>query len=125
MNILDKFIEFPQFQGIIGGKPKKALYFVGKQDKHYIYLDPHYVQTAEKDLKNQKDSYFCASFRKCKNTAIDSSMGVCFYIRDVAELNSFYIHMNNLKNDNAEDFFIFVADETPVYMKTSKKKKRG
>lgn len=80
-------MEFPCFQGVIGGKPEKALYFVGKHKEQYIYLDPHYVQTAEKDLQKQHDSYFCESFRKCKNTSIDSSLGICFYLRNIAEFN--------------------------------------
>ena len=111
-------MEFTSFQGVIGGKPEKALYFVGKHKEQYIYLDPHYVQSAEKDLQNQHDSYFCESFRKCKNTSIDSSLGICFYLRDVAEFNEFYRNINKLKNENPEDFFIFVADETPNYAKT-------
>jgi cysteine protease ATG4 len=41
-------MKFSQFRGVIGGKPKKALYFLGRHDKDYIYLDPHYVQNAKK-----------------------------------------------------------------------------
>ena len=123
LGILDKFIELEEFQGILGGKPEKALYLVGKQDKHYIYLDPHYVQNAEKNLKMGQNSYFCDSFRKCKNTSIDSSMGICFYMRNIEELNNFHRSINKIKEENAEDFFIFVADETPSYMKANKKLK--
>lgn len=86
------------------------MYFVGKHNDQYIYLDPHYVQTAEKDPLKQHDSYFCESFRKCKNTSIDSSLGICFYLRDTAALNRFHVEINELKNSNVEDFFIFVAD---------------
>jgi hypothetical protein len=30
--------------GVIGGIPKKALYFIGRDNEDLIYLDPHYVQ---------------------------------------------------------------------------------
>jgi cysteine protease ATG4 len=36
------------FRGVIGGKPQKALYFLGRHNQDYIYLDPHYVQNAKK-----------------------------------------------------------------------------
>lgn len=121
LNILDKLIEFPEFQGILGGKPEKALYFVGKHEKHYIYLDPHYVQNADKEIESLKDTYFCGSFRKCRNTVVDSSMGISFYFRNIQEMNNFHKNLNKLKDENIEDFFIFVADETPVYIKDTTK----
>lgn len=35
------------FGGMIGGKPGKALYFLGLHNNDsFIYLDPHYVQDA-------------------------------------------------------------------------------
>jgi cysteine protease ATG4 len=44
LEVLNKIMEMSVFQGLIGGKPEKALYFVGKHNNEYIYLDPHYVQ---------------------------------------------------------------------------------
>lgn len=40
-----------EFRGVIGGKPKKALlFFLGRHNKDYIYLDSHYVQTAKQHI---------------------------------------------------------------------------
>merc|ERR1719414_724197 len=51
--------------GIIGGRPKHALYFLGFQDDNLLHLDPHLVQdsvnvnAADFDL----NSYHCRSIR--------------------------------------------------------------
>ena len=97
LKILNTFMESEHFQGVIGGKPEKALYFVGRQGNDYIYLDPHYVQEAKKEIQATSDSYFCGSFRKCKNTAIDPSLGISFYFRDLKDLNKFYHFLNLVK----------------------------
>ena len=44
-------------------------------------------------------------------------MGICFYLRDISELNQFYKDIHGLRKENYEDFFIFVADKTPSYIK--------
>ena len=80
---------WPWFRGILGGKPEKALFLVGSQDNDYIYLDPHYVQQARKQ-NTINHSYSCDSFRKCRNTAIDPSLGVCFLLSSLSELNQFH-----------------------------------
>lgn len=113
-------MELPYFQGLLGGKPEKALYFVGKHKQHYIYLDPHYVQGAEENIKENNETYFCGSFRKCRNTSIDSSIGVSFYLKGIKELNDFHRTLTKIKDENTEDFFIFMADKTPTYAKTPK-----
>lgn len=82
-------------------------------------MDPHYVQEADQNVKDHSESYFCESFRKCKKTAIDSSVGICFYFRNIKDLNIFYTQIQQLKKENNENFFIFVSDETPNYVKAA------
>lgn len=101
----------------MGGKPKKALYFLGRHNKDYIYLDPHYVQKAKMEIEAISESYVCESFRKCANTAIDASLGICFYIKDLKSLNSFYDGIKRIKERDSDNMFVFASDTTPYYMK--------
>jgi cysteine protease ATG4 len=122
LKVLSKLMEIEYCQGVIGGKPRKALYFIGKENDHFIYLDPHYVQKADEDAKTKEQTYFCGSFRMCKSGSIDSSIGICFYLRGIKELNNFHRVMNKLKTECYEDFFIFMADEVPAYIKLAETK---
>jgi len=82
--VLSEMMSFKAFSGVIGGKPGKALYLIGTHGKEsFIYLDPHYVQNADRNTKDILQSYFCDSFRICKATSIDPSFGLCFYFRDL------------------------------------------
>lgn len=36
LTILEKLMELEFCQGVIGGKPEKALYFIGKQNDQFI-----------------------------------------------------------------------------------------
>ena len=46
--------EIPHCVGIMGGRPNKALYFVGHEGDNLIFLDPHFVSDAilAKDYDN-------------------------------------------------------------------------
>jgi len=45
-----------QTMGIVGGKPRKSLYFVGFQDDFLIYLDPH---TVKKNKSTTRPIFVC------------------------------------------------------------------
>lgn len=79
-----KFFECELNMGIIGGQPKKALYFVGCQKQDLIFLDPHIVKDAidPKNIRQNHMEMHCDSARKLNITKIDTSLTFAFYIKD-------------------------------------------
>ena len=73
--------------GIIGGKPKHALYFIGFQDEDLIHLDPHRLQDRVDTLSPSftPDSYYCPTPRKLQLGRVDPSCCVGFYLSTRAE----------------------------------------
>ncbi|XP_052777624.1 cysteine protease ATG4C-like [Mya arenaria] len=77
--------------GLIGGKPKHSLNFIGWQDDKLIYLDPHfcqdYVDTQKRDFKIE--TYHCFSPRKISLNKMDPSATVGFYCRNKQDFDRF------------------------------------
>jgi len=108
-------LKHPCCVGIIGGKPKHSVYFVGFQDDKLIYLDPHYCQEAVDVKQNDFSllSYHCLYPHRMPFTRMDPSCAFGFYLRTREELNKFTSTIRSLvvpKNQRAE-YPIFVVSD--------------
>jgi len=81
------FLRLPQSAGIIGGRPKSALYFVGYQGDSLVFLDPHYVQkTCGSDWTSP--TYTCSRANLLRLRDAESSMSVAFYVESLGSYES-------------------------------------
>ncbi|CAL1267722.1 unnamed protein product [Larinioides sclopetarius] len=88
---LKSLLAYEHCIGIIGGRPKHALYFIGWQDDKLIHMDPHSCQPAidvEKDDFNEK-SFHSSSIRTMSFTEMDPSCAIGFYFRKREEFEHF------------------------------------
>lgn len=86
--------------GIIGGRPKHSLYFVGYQEDKLIHLDPHYCQDmVDVNLENFPiSSFHCKSFRKMKISKVDPSCCVGFYCKEKSDFDKLQISIQPVSN---------------------------
>lgn len=73
--------------GIIGGKPKHSLYFIGFQDDDLIHLDPHRLQDKVETFRHNfsTETYHCKNPRKIQLKKMDPSCCIGFYLRTKAD----------------------------------------
>lgn len=101
--------------GIIGGRPKHSLYFVGYQDDKLIYLDPHNDQEAidAEQTDFPLDSYHCDFPRKISISRMDPSCAIAFYCRTRKDLHELAESVGNMivPKHNKLNYPIFVFNE--------------
>ncbi|KAL1995358.1 hypothetical protein VTN49DRAFT_1545 [Thermomyces lanuginosus] len=84
---LEAALKMPQSVGIAGGRPAQSHYFVGVQNEHFFYLDPHHTRPAlprrddgESYTQDELDSYHTRRLRRLHVDDMDPSMLIGFLI---------------------------------------------
>ncbi|XP_076121616.1 cysteine protease atg4da [Alosa pseudoharengus] len=99
--------------GIIGGRPKHSLYFVGFQDEQLVYLDPHYsqstVEISQEDFP--LESFHCKAARKMAFSRMDPSCAVGFYARSQQDFETLCVLVSAALNAEKDKYPMFTFVE--------------
>ncbi|OMJ73849.1 hypothetical protein SteCoe_27364 [Stentor coeruleus] len=98
-DVLKLFLSLGPSVGIVGGRPRSALYIVGYNGDNVICLDPHIVKQLNNKLqfKLPVEDFFCSDLILTKFKELESSMTFGFYFRTAQEFYMF--EKNVMAND--------------------------
>ena len=99
----------PNTMGIVGGKPKMSLYFVGHQGDNVFYLDPHVVQPAF--VKTDTPGNIIGPRGTCKVSTLDSCLLLCFLFHSVTEFCTWEHEFKEVINPLTDYPMFSIADK--------------
>lgn len=90
-DVVKLFLNLSPSVGIVGGRPRSALYIVGYKGENAICLDPHIVKQLNNKLpcKLPIEDFFCSELILTKFKELESSMTFGFYFRSAHEFSMF------------------------------------
>ncbi|XP_075528147.1 autophagy-related 4b [Dermacentor variabilis] len=108
-------LSHPNCIGVIGGRPRHSLYFLGWQGEKVVYLDPHYVQEAV-DVGKQDfplDSFHCSWPRKMSFYKMDPSCTMGFYCKTEEEFERFVkdVKLLAVPMESRHEYPVFLVSE--------------
>ncbi|EIE27123.1 peptidase C54 [Coccomyxa subellipsoidea C-169] len=107
---LQQLLTWPQSVGIVGGRPSSSLYFIGLQDQHVLYLDPHEVQEVASEAADL-DTYFCSSLRLMPLANIDPSLAIGFYCSSLSDFEDLCGRLRTLEAEAGCAPLVCMVDE--------------
>lgn len=116
---LKQILSMPFCIGIIGGKPRHSLYFVGFQNDKLIAIDPHYCHKSI-DVRQKTDfpldSFHCNSSRRVPFQAIDPSCTIGFYLQSKENYYEFITLINQMLDHSKQgrDYPIFILNDNTL-----------
>ena len=92
-------LKLPQSVGIIGGRPKHALYLIGYQDENIFYLDPHTTQqtvtTPHGSLRIPDKTFHTTHVESMHFSELDPSLAIGFFCETEAVFDDLLDQLEN------------------------------
>ncbi|KAH3760454.1 glycoside hydrolase family 43 protein [Pelomyxa schiedti] len=103
-------LRLPQSVGIIGGRPRQSLYFLGYQDDQLIFLDPHIVQSFTPEPFTT-ETYHCPFPQLIDIRDIDPTLALGFYCHTLEDMNNLLDMLYEIQKATANPI-VWVQDDT-------------